>query len=223
MATACIDEEMLADYLEGRLSDAERERIELHLAGCEACLQELVISRSMIQGLALDAMDAVPAGATTAAIERIQKENTPSFVPLKKILRQSARELYSRMSDVFTPSSKTYWAMATIRGGGATASRNCVVIRKTFDRVPTEIEIEKTTQGNVHIRVCFPGAESKASGTRVTLQKGEREVSSFLTGRSGYVLFEDVPFGHYSLVFLRNGDVFGTYLFELKETNNGGR
>ena len=112
--------------------------------------------------------------------------------------------------------------MAAVRSSKFTSTSNGVVIRKTFAKIPTEIEIEKTFQGNAHIKVRFPSHDKKRMGTRVTLQKGDREVSSFLTGKSGYVLFEDIPFGHYSLVFLRNGDVFGTYLFELKETNHGG-
>ena len=223
MAPACLDEELLAGYLEGNLTDAERDRVELHLAGCETCLQEFVLSRNMIQGDGLDGLASAPAGVTASAIERINEQSRRTFVPLSKIFRQSARDLYQKVSDVLTSSPAGDWELAAVRGGQITTSPNGVVIRKTFANIPTEIEIEKTYRGNAHITVRFPASGKKTKGTRVTLQKGEREVASFLTGKSGQVLFEDVPFGHYSLVFLRNGDVFGTYLFELKETNHGGR
>jgi hypothetical protein len=112
---------------------------------------------------------------------------------------------------------------AAVRSGKISASRNGVVIRKTFADIQTEIEIEKTITDSANIKVRFPGSTKHSAGTRVTLQKDKREVASFLSGKTGYVLFEDVPFGHYDLVFLRDGDVFGTYLFELKETNHGRR
>jgi len=223
MAPACLDEEQLAGYLEGSLPEVERDRVEQHLAGCEMCLQELVLSRNMIQGTGLDDLDPVPAKVTASAIKLVHKQSKQTFVPLKKAFKQSARNLYNKMSDVLTPSPRREWELAAVRSSKITTSRNGVVIKKTFAKIPTEIEIEKTFQGNAHIKVHFPNRDKERMGTRVTLQKGEREVSSFLAGKSGYVLFEDVPFGHYSLVFLRNGDVFGTYLFELKETNHGGR
>ena len=35
---ACIElVELITDYLEGNLSDADRRRVEAHLAGCDAC------------------------------------------------------------------------------------------------------------------------------------------------------------------------------------------
>ena len=50
MAPACLDEEQLAGYLEGSLSEVERDRVERHLADCEKCLDEFVLSRNMVQG-----------------------------------------------------------------------------------------------------------------------------------------------------------------------------
>jgi len=223
MAPACLDEEQLAGYLEGRLSEVERDRVERHLADCKVCLHEFVLSRNMVQGAALEKLDPVPGKVTASAIKLIYKQSNQTLVPLKKIFKQSARNLYNKMSDVLTPSPTEKWDFAAVRSSKTTTSRNGVVIRKTFAEIPAEIEIEKTIQGNAHIKVRFPNRDKSRMGTRVTLQKGKREVSSFLAGKSGYVLFEDVPFGHYSLVFLRNGDIFGTYLFELKETNHGGR
>ena len=223
MASACLDEELLAGYLEGNLSKAQQDRVERHLADCELCLQDFVLSRKMMQEAVLDDLDPVPAKVTVSAIKQIQKQNQQPLVPLTQIFKQAARDLYDKVSDVLTPSSRGGWELATVRGSKITKFRSGVIIRKTFAQIPTEIEIDKTLKGNAHIKVRFPEHDHRTRGTRVTLQKGAREVASFLINKAGYVLFEDVPFGHYSLVFLRNGDMFGTYLFELKETNHGRR
>jgi len=223
MASACLDEELLAGYLEGNLSKAQQDRVERHLADCELCLQNFVLSREMMQAAVLDDLDPVPAKVTFSAIKQIQRQSKKPLVPLKQIFKKSARDLYDKVSDVLTSSSGGDWELAAVRGSKISTSRNGVIIKKTFAQIPTEIEIEKTLKGNAHIKVRFPEHDHRTKGTRITLQKGAREVSSFLTNKAGYVLFEDVPFGHYSLVFLRNGDMFGTYLFELKETNHGRR
>ena len=223
MTPACLDEELLAGYLEGDLSEKERKLVELHLAGCESCLQEFVLSRNMVQLIDDRDLDPVPERVTASAIKQVHKEKSQTFSPFKKIFQKSARDLYNKVSDALTTAPSRELDFATIRSGKISTSTNVVVIRKIFAKVQTEIEIEKTIQNNAHIKIRFPRNDGQSIGTRVTLHRGDREVASFLYDKSGYVLFEDVPFGHYSLVFRRDGNVFGTYLFELKETNHGRR
>src|SRR6266513_4283710 len=46
----CIDteiQEMLPDLLHRTLADAERQRVEAHVAGCESCREELQILRTV--------------------------------------------------------------------------------------------------------------------------------------------------------------------------------
>ncbi len=50
MRTKCIREEVLMDYLEGRLSEKERSKSERHLANCDTCLEEVVVAGEMIRG-----------------------------------------------------------------------------------------------------------------------------------------------------------------------------
>ncbi|MEK6733367.1 MAG: zf-HC2 domain-containing protein, partial [Candidatus Omnitrophota bacterium] len=40
----CLDEKTLSSYLDKRLSDTEREGIEEHIAGCNACLDMLLVA-----------------------------------------------------------------------------------------------------------------------------------------------------------------------------------
>ena len=97
-----------------------------------------------------------------------------------------------------------------------------VVVHKIFKGISTEIEIEKTGVGKAHIRVQLEEGSGRSYRIRVTLKKGERDVSSFLLDE-GYALFEEIPFGQYELIFSENGDLLGTYSFEIKESQHGGR
>jgi hypothetical protein len=59
------------------------------------------------------------------------------------------------------------------------------------------------------------------NGIRVTLMKNRREMSSILTDSNGHVIFDGIPYGHYSLVLIKDGVKLGEYLFEIKESENG--
>ena len=60
---------------------------------------------------------------------------------------------------------------------------------------------------------------NRGNGIRVTLKKGERELCSSLFS-GGRVLFEDISFGPYTLIFARNGASLGAYPFEIKESHD---
>ena len=85
-----------------------------------------------------------------------------------------------------------------------------------------EIEIEKRGENKALIRVKPAAGISHKEDVRVTLKKGNREISSGLLNR-GHVVFEDIPFGHYSIISSRDGVILGEYLFKIKETHYGGR
>ena len=56
--------ELVTDYLEGRLPDAERDRFEAHLAGCEGCQAYLEQMRALV-----DELGRLPDVAPSPALE----------------------------------------------------------------------------------------------------------------------------------------------------------
>jgi predicted anti-sigma-YlaC factor YlaD len=38
--TACVSTEMMMDYLDGKLSEKEKNKVEVHIASCEMCRDE---------------------------------------------------------------------------------------------------------------------------------------------------------------------------------------
>ena len=56
--------ERVTDYLEGRLTDAERELVEVHLAacdGCTACVSVRVVTEEFVVGRTMRRMDRINA------------------------------------------------------------------------------------------------------------------------------------------------------------------
>lgn len=221
MRIRCPDEERLGEYLEGRLSEEDRSQMEEHLSDCQICLEALVITNSLVRGRDGFELHPVPDGVTEAAMHLVARQSA-TFDSLLGKLKGFVRDLGPRISDAIwlTPSGK--WRLAPIRGSRRLASENLVRLRVPFREIETEIEIEKIGAGKAHIRVKFPKANKPRKATRVTLKKGEREIASYLLD-GAYVLFENIPFGHYGICLAENGNNLGTYVFEIKGTRHGRR
>ena len=129
--------------------------------------------------------------------------------------------LWSWVSNLNLQKIYTHSTLAPVRSYDLAGSIDIFRTKKSFKKLETEIEIEKTRVDSAVIRVHLVSDGQNKTNIRVTLMnKNEREISSFLpTG--GDVVFEDVRFGRYSLIFLRNGTTIGAYQFEIKDSRNG--
>lgn len=210
---SCPDEEIIADYLEGRLSTEAREALDAHFSDCELCLEELVIAGKAARDAA--GLPEAPSGVTEAAVRLAARQlGAASEKGLRGYLSACAEKISGYLHDSFP------WRLpqAALRSSKTSAAPGLVMVTKVFKGVEANIEIEKTGEGKAHIRVRAPGSEK--NGIRVTLKKGKRETSSQHL-RGGYALFDDIPFGRYEIVLSSNGSVLGTYTFEIRESRHG--
>ena len=217
MKRACPSDEMLADYLQGHLAEKEGSEMEEHLSDCTICLEELVIANSLFQGADLPQLDAVPAEVTEAAVRLMQSLDSAESDSLSEKFERAIKDLPTRISDFLNHKTWAELQPQPVRGFKRKVAKDLVLLKKTFEDVESEIEIEKVGENKALIRVRLLLADLTSQKIRVTLKKGDREIASHLA-EEAYVLFEDIPFGHYSLTFARDGLTLGTYLFEIKET-----
>lgn len=219
MNTKCPSDDIMAGYLDGVLAADEQAILDDHFADCGICLDTITEGHRLLRGgFAVDT-EPVPAHVTQSAIDAIQRKADNGAGALASKLKQSARSMIERISDVVFLSTGGSLHPAPIRGSLEKLGDDRVLLKKTFKEIDTEIEMEKSVGGAIHIRVRLAGASRTARGVRVSLQKSEREVTSKLL-ESGYVLFEDVPYNCYTLVFTRNGNSLGAFAFEIKEMMN---
>jgi hypothetical protein len=109
--------------------------------------------------------------------------------------------------------------LLSVRGHKNLLTNDLFSVRKSYRDLKMEIGIEKTSRNTAHVRLhIIKGAHPKVP-TRVSLYRNyhEREIASFLF-EDAPVIIENIPFGHYSLVFSRNGSEIGNYRFFLKES-----
>ena len=116
MKTPCPDEEILAGYLEKRLSGRERSEMEEHLAGCDICLQEVVVAGSVVRGGDGLKLNPAPSGVTRSPVRLVSDRSPVSSGSPKRKLKRFFDNLCSRISDYFHPAPWGEWGLAPIRG-----------------------------------------------------------------------------------------------------------
>ena len=222
MKRACPTEEMLADYLEDRLSEKQGSEMEKHFLDCDTCLEDLALAQSLFQDSHLNELASVPAEVTDAAVRLVLSQKPFVSESLPERIERALKDLPTKVSEFLNHRTWGELQPQPVRGPKRKVAKDLVLLKKTFQDVETEIEIEKIGENKAHIWVRLLLDDTISQTIRVTLKKGDREVSSYLAEQA-HVVFEDIPFGRYSLTIARDGSTLGTYHFEIKETQSGGQ
>ena len=215
----CPNEEKMADYLEGRLSNKEKTRIEDHISECEFCLEEVVVLKNLVREEYQLELASVPQDVTQNAVHLVTGRESPRHTTLWESLTRTVRDLYQGLSDLFTSMQLGDLSYGTVRGSPKNVTGDLVRLPRTFGDLKTEIEIEKRGKNKAHIRLKLL-EKPIGKSVRVTLKRDEREVSSdLLNDDKDYALFEDIPFGSYNLVLIIEGVALGMYPFKITDTH----
>jgi len=218
MEIKCLKEELLADYLEDRLTGDERSKIESHFSDCSGCLDEFLTANSMIQSRQYLEADPVPSHVTEAAVMSVaQIVFRPRGAP-KDRRYPFLHNLYTRISEHIKLIVFNKNRFAPVRGSRGAETSDYYRVRKMFKEILVEIEIEKAGHQIAAIRVTLIKGFETERDIRVTLQNShQREIASYPISAK-FVIFENIPFGNYNLVFMENRNMIGNYNFKIKES-----
>ena len=214
MKGSCLSDETLSNYVEGRLNDNWNRRVEGHLPQCDACLEAMTVARIIADRGHLIKTAVTPTSVTRRAILAIRGVNRGRWADnISSFLR------------AWTIGWPTQWRLMrartlfSVRGHKNMLSDDLFSVRRSYRDLKVEIGIEKTSQNTAHVRIHIIKVSHPRESTRVSLYRNyhEREIASFLL-EDAPVFIENIPFGHYSLVFSRNGSEIGHYHFFLKES-----
>jgi hypothetical protein len=165
-------------------------------------------------------LDSAPEGVTKAAVHLVQGvgKTSPSF---SERVKQSLGDISAKVSEYLAVKPGGL-QLEPIRGSKTRLDKDLIQVKKKYRDFDVEIEMEKMGENKAHIRVKIPGIVEEKGPVRVTLKRGERDVASQLLS-GPYVLFENIPFGHYSLIFSTDGVELGEYHFEIRENRHAER
>jgi len=219
----CPGEEILADYIEGRLEDKQRRSIENHLSTCDRCLQTIVVANSMYTDYDCYEFQEVPEYVTQTIIQNFISQKDK----LWNIMLTRARRFWEQFKISLADYGMLFFSdlqLAPVRRGTRVVhARNQSRRRKAFDRLKTDIEIQKTGDNQARIKIQIKRSADEIDKIRVILLKRKLDISPVIDREiasdilhDNSVLFENIPFDHYNLTFTRDGVTLGRYLFQIK-------
>ncbi len=211
MKKGCINQEMLIDYLEGRLIGRKHEKVQRHLSECDICLDSFAFMKEITGDKLYEQTEPVPADVTNRTIKNVLALKDEIGVGKAfGSLKTKGVDLMDALSDIFRPAP---FEPVCVRRKADGEEEKHVTIRKNFDGLLVDIEILEKGEAKADIRVELSEDVHQTGPARVTLFEEDREISSFIL--KGVTVFEDIEFGNYVLVFTKETSVLGEYRFRM--------
>ncbi len=212
----CLSDNMLASYADGSLKDNENEKVEHHLTECGECLDMVILHHKVSQGEALEAVPEVPLSLMNRARSLVKENKTGES--LFDIVLKFAQETIDIITNPGNLGISYMAAPVPVRGEKSTLSTKTITLHKKLDIMSTEIEISKTGDSKVNIRIIITDTESKTKveGLRISLFNPDREMASSIA-KDGVTSFRNIIFGKYVIKIIRHGKDLGQISLNIKE------
>ncbi|OQX11779.1 MAG: hypothetical protein BWK80_44410 [Desulfobacteraceae bacterium IS3] len=204
MMKSCITVGTLADYIEGRLSDDEKDQVEEHLSRCDECLEEFVFAQALLNDSELMETEYGPEPA-----DRVMTV----FQEVRGLVKQ-------KISDWLTELPVPIWLgqYEAVRST-AVPSSAYMLIKKNINEFQTELFIsqEENDKARLCIRV-FKNNRLARNASLTLIRDGEIPFARVLN--RDYVCFDRQLFGEYRLAVGHDAEAAlkNTYCFEISPT-----
>jgi len=205
------DEETLACFLEGKLSEQDAERLKGHLLSCDTCAEQLAFNLKLKEAEAKD----VPQELLERAKNLITQEEGASLLEIALILKEKAVEIINTTGDVLF--GQELVPAPVLRTRQIKDFKDEVTILKDFKDIRVEAKIENKGQQafNLTIAVREKGTQKLIKDLRVSLLRDDTELESYLSD-SGKVIFEHVLLGKYTVEISSIEEKLASILLDIK-------
>jgi Putative zinc-finger len=187
----CPDRMLLAAYLDGKLSTAERDSMERHLSCCDVCLDEIVAAAERFDLLSKN-RQSLPDFLLEKAVDLGKPPTLPETETGFNIvlrMRRKAVELVKGWDD---------WAellpdrAVAVRGRRAGSRQGGVLFEKEIGSYKIELNIEQIESMRCRIWITVNekhGESAVEKDVRVSLSAGKDELKPKLLKRQGHAVF----------------------------------
>ncbi|MBI5055717.1 MAG: zf-HC2 domain-containing protein [Nitrospirae bacterium] len=200
----CLSDFEISAYIDGRLSPEERQSFEQALMECEDCRGNFGAIRSVILKKDDRNLEDVPEHIIRNAVNLFHDKNS-LFDIILGLIKDSVRVIHCDENfDVLTP-----LPVGGLRAG-RTESPKMIALKKSFEDIKIELDIEKTAGSlcNIGIHVAAIKDKSILNNLRIELISGGRELISTLL-EDGKTTLEDITTGKYTIRLHKNMNVLG--------------
>ena len=234
-----IDDIKIEQYITKNLPENELEKIESHLARCDKCRKNLIITQQLIENEELKEFAATPVSKEKAQDTYVRLRPDFRWRPLQSILIQKLFDFFDMLIQwaffLFIPKKYAFATRSTRRDDKkiefSSFKKGYIQLIKDFEDIRLSLEIIKHRTFNlpiigpiiryfsdpetVSMKISLENVSFNEENVRLTLagnQKGE--FSELLKQQC---TFEKFPYDRYALTVEKDAIQKGTYFFSIKE------
>lgn len=210
---ACIDEELLACYLENLLSEAEKRKVEEHLSVCDKCLDLFLIMHKV----KLQAEVAEPLVLPKKVVQRLEAVMPGGKKGLVAAIADLLLTCVNLIKSFLDTLVTIDLSPQTIRGKVAAGTQEGLVFVRQFGDVKIKLRLERVAKNRYELLLRAFSADDRliTQGLRVSLIQKTRELASNRM-EEGEAHFEGIRPGKYKLRVLRNTSIVGELPLSIK-------
>jgi hypothetical protein len=205
------DEELLACFLEGKLSEREAGELKAHLVSCQDCLEALAFNPQ----LRVEETQEVPAELVSRVKNLVSPQSNHSLLEIFIRFKDKAMEIISTTGDVLV--GQELVPAPVLRSRAIKDFKDEVTILKDFEDIRLELKLEnKSPQAfNLIVVAKEKGTQEIVKDLRVSLFKDDIELESYLIDAAA-VIFEHVLLGKYTVEVSSLKKKVASVLLEIK-------
>jgi len=205
---------MLANYLAGGVTPTMREDMEIHLAECMACLDELSAAYGSMM---VDEKEVVPEALVAKAMAlKPQNPQEEGFFDMVVRLVRGSLELVSTTGQLVEVP-----VLAGVRGKLESPGTAILQVEKDMGKFKVAVEVEPVEDELCQLAVTVKaGAALPTDSIRLSLLAGGREQASYLA-RQGMAIFDRISPGDYRLAITEANAPVGSIRLTIKEGHHG--
>ncbi|MFC1594107.1 hypothetical protein ACFL38_02145 [Candidatus Omnitrophota bacterium] len=212
----CPGIETIACYVDGILSQKERESIEYHAEICQKCKEEIACQMEVATLQKKEGLSFVPSFSTEGAKNLVHEEVGVNILELVVSFTDKAIEVVRTTGDILL-GGQLQPAYALRGNKIEPASTQSIV--KIFDNIRVEVEVTRQKDEFNKIILITQDNQTKTpiNDLRATLIQEDIELESYIM-RNGKAIFESIRPGHY---IMRISDVekpLGIIALEFSQT-----
>jgi hypothetical protein len=203
----CVNIQMISDYLTGNLDEPSVKAMELHLADCSRCREQVVLSHEMLQDTTLSSEQTLTDSQANQVIHNLHLSTgfigtcTKGVQTIKKTIQNKWHELKDQWTAGMSPNLA--FAPVNVRSGESW-DRSVKRIRIPLHDNYIDCIIQKAGKGYCHLYLKVVPMKGKADNCRLLLTDVTGKSMSRLSNTCEYQ-FENIPCGECHLKLFQDG------------------
>jgi hypothetical protein len=207
MNSTCVNIQMISDYLSGNLDEQSVAAMELHLADCCRCREQVGLSQEILQDSELIAASTLTESQAEQIVDKLQL--SPSFFQtcktgihaIQKTIQNKWHDFKNQRSVGMTPNFA--FAPVNVRSG-ETWDRSVKRLRIPLHDNYIDCVIQEAGKGHCHLYLKVVPAEGKIENCRLMLTDVTGKSRSRLSNNCE-IQFENIPCGECHLKLFQDG------------------